>query len=243
MKGGATDTASPPTRSVDVVRLSAQAHSAYAEKKMDVVLDLSSRLLEADPDNVVGLKLTARILTQRGEIDLAEPIWRRLYVTGPDKIEPALSLARIGYSRSDWDAMAEFADLAVRESGGRADALRLAITARMKAKRADELPEMLIRFRDAAPDQFMALFKTLGTPELAQAQASVLVRLGARAPGDPALDTVVARMPNVLGGRGAARTVAKGRRRPGSLSTGDVEPRPELSRSDRRIERAQVGSG
>jgi tetratricopeptide (TPR) repeat protein len=50
---------------------------------------------------------------------------------------------------------------------------------------------MLIRFRDAAPDQFMALFKTLGTPELAQAQASVLVRLGARAPGDPALDTVV----------------------------------------------------
>jgi tetratricopeptide (TPR) repeat protein len=190
MKGGAADAGSPPGQPVDVVRLSALAHSAYAEKKIDVVLELSSRLLEADPENAVGLKLTARILTQRGDIDLAEPIWRRLFATGPDKIEPALSLARIGYARSDWDAMAEFADLAVRESGERADALRLAITARIKANRADELPEMLIRFHDAAPDQFIALLKTLSSPELAQAQASVLVRLGARAVRDPTFDSL-----------------------------------------------------
>ena len=182
---------SPTGQSIDVARLSALAQSAYAEKKMDVVLDLSSRLLDADPENVVALKMTARIHAQRGENHLAEPIWRRLCSTGPDKVEPALSLARIAYSRGDWDAMAEFADLAVRESDGRTDTLRLAITARIKAKRAEELPKMLLWLYDAEPDRFTTVLKMLSGPELAQAQATVLARLVARAPLDPALDSLV----------------------------------------------------
>ncbi len=190
MKARAANTAPRAAHWVEIERLSALAQSAYAEKKLDVVLDLSSRLLEADPENVVALKLRARVHGLRGENNLAEPIWRRLSATGPDKIEPALSLARIAYLRRDWDGMAEFADHAVRESGERADALRLAITARIKAKRADGLPELLLRLHTLEPERFKAVLKTLGGPDLAQAQACVLARLGARAKADPALTTL-----------------------------------------------------
>jgi tetratricopeptide (TPR) repeat protein len=177
-------------RTVDVERLSALAQSAYANKKMDVVLDLTSRILEVDPKNVGALKLKARVHAQRGESDMAEPIWRRLCDTGPDKTEPALGLARIAHARGDWDEMASFADLAVRENAKRTDALRLAITARVRAKRPDELPALLLRLHALEPGRSMALLKTLSSPELAQAQALVLARLGSNAPVDPALESL-----------------------------------------------------
>ena len=191
MKVGATHTVSRPAQSIDAQTLSAMAQSAYAERKMDIVLDLTSRLLAAQPENAVALKLRARVHAQRGESDLAEPIWRRLCAAGSEKVEPALSVARIAYARGDWDTMATFADLAVRESGKRADAIRLAITARVKARRADGLPALLLRLHALEPERFTAVLKTLSGPELAQAQASVLARLCASAPVDPALDSLI----------------------------------------------------
>jgi tetratricopeptide (TPR) repeat protein len=188
MKAGQKHAMSAPARTIDVAKLSAMAKMAYAEKNMDAVMDLSSRLLEADPENFVALRLTARVHAQRGEVDLAEPIWRSLLTSARDKLEPALHLARIAYSRGDWEEMARFADLALRENSESGDALRLAITARTRAKRPDELPDLLLRIYEVEPDRFTTLVKALSSPELAQAQACVLLSLGARAGG--ALDAL-----------------------------------------------------
>jgi Tfp pilus assembly protein PilF len=190
MKNHGGRSAPAPAQTMDVARLTALAKAAYAEKDMDAVLDLSSRLLEADPENFVARRFIARIHSQRGDAGRAEPIWRELCATARDKLEPALNMARIAYARGDWSVMAEFADLAVRESGGRADALRLAITARTRAKRPERLSEMLVALHDAEPERFMTVLKTLGGPELAQAQAATLARLGAGERAGAALDAL-----------------------------------------------------
>jgi tetratricopeptide (TPR) repeat protein len=190
MKGGAAHADHAPDQAIEIARLSALAKEAYAEKDMDTALTLSSRILETEPENFVALRFLGRIHTQRGETGLAHPIWRRLLATGRDKVEAAVNLARIAYSRGDWREMAEFADLGVRADAGRTDALRLAITARVRAKQPEQLSEMLVRLHEAEPDRFFVVVKKLNSPELAQAQAAALVRVATGAAANGLLDAV-----------------------------------------------------
>ncbi len=175
----AEDTARRPSVKVGLAieALIAQIKKAYSDKSFDTALRVSEQVLGIDPDNFVALRCEARIYSQRGETDRAEPNWRRIVDTAEDKSEAAIALARIAHGRGEWDSMAQFADLAVSGPSEHPDALRLAVQARIRGKNVAHLPQLLSRLYRRDPERGMAFLRGMGTPDLVQTQAATLALL------------------------------------------------------------------
>jgi tetratricopeptide (TPR) repeat protein len=153
------------------------AKQEFAEKRFADTLHTSDLILQLDPDNFLALRYAARIHTQNGDVDRAEPFWRRLCATARDKVEPALNVARFAQGRADWETQAEFADLALREDPERLDALRMAIQARVRSKRFDDLSELLPRLYLKEPERALEYLRMLGHSELAPVVAATFKRI------------------------------------------------------------------
>ena len=152
------------------------ARQQYAEKKFDHALRTCEIIREVDPGNAFALRCEARIRTVRGEIERAEVIWRRLYASSRKKVEPAMHLARFAQTREQWAALAEFADVALREDPERVEALRMAILARVRSERFADLFELLPRLHTKEPDRALGFLRGLGGSEQLPALALAFIQ-------------------------------------------------------------------
>ena len=115
----------------------------YAAGDLAAALRSAAAVLARDGSNAEALRLRARVQVREKDWAGAEAAWNAVEDCFPDDPEAITQRMRIAGQRGDWEAQVGHADRILRREPADAEALRMAIDGRVRARRLDGLEQLL----------------------------------------------------------------------------------------------------